>query len=277
MRNEWRAHADAVVCSTERAVLYFGIGPEEHPISEDGEAPEVAGLGAVDALQCVATARSRASEAVLGVLREDIWKHRLLPAANGATQLWILDSYVAHEAARELGKGRSDSDASPLTGASWLLRRAIDAGSKPLRVQLFTRLNPSEEHDAESLRKAVRQLFHSDLLSQVKLLQVWDWAPWGAGPKPATFMHQRVVRFGAHAVRLGNGTALFSGQRINVDEVCEPCRNETDTLFKKLEGNSTERMEWRRGDTEWSLARKTGSGFALGQTLAVLDAQGNEC
>lgn len=277
LRATWEPHADAVVCSTAKAVVEFGLTPEVHPITGDGTRPEVAGLGAVDALSTIATARDFACQRVAGELREDVWNARLRPAAQGCQNVTVLDAYVVHEAARQVARGRVDSVASPLTGLSWLLRRAASAARGQLKVRIYTRMRPTSEHSGQELSVALRQLFHTDQLRQCAWLQVWDWAPRPRAPDPGAYMHQRIVQFGPYAVRLGNGTALFNEQRINVDEACEPYRPETRSLFETIENAATARWEWRReAGSAWVRTTRGRSGaLTKPESLDVLDARGN--
>jgi hypothetical protein len=276
LRSDWKPHADAVVCTTAKAVVDFGLTPDIHPITDDGDRPEVAGLSAVDALSTIAAARQLACRRVIGELREDVWKARLQPAAHGCRELTVLDSFVVHQAARQLASGRVDSPASPLTGLSWLLRRAMTVADGQLKVRIYTRIRPTSEFTADELSTAVRQLFHRGLLTEFAWVQIWDWAPRRAAANPNTRMHQRVVQFGPCAVRLGNGTALFNDQRVTVDEACEPYRPETYSLFSAIEKAATARWEWRCVKTdEWVRTTRAGSGvLAHPEVLAVLDARG---
>jgi hypothetical protein len=88
-------------------------------------------------------------------------------------------------------------------------------------------------------------------------------------------MHQRLVQFGARAVRLGNGTALFARSVIETDEACDPYQFETASLFAEIEKQANARLEWgfaHRGI--WERAVREGpSGWRVVEQLPVINIE----
>jgi hypothetical protein len=274
MRTEWTPHTDVVVCATTHAVLAFGLGPEIHPKTTDGLSPEVLGTAAVDSIDAVDAARGIAATRVKGTLRDDVWKERLLTPATGARQLTILDSYIAHAAQRRIGMGFRDTRDEPLTGASWLLRKAGKVSDeRGLVVEIFTRLR-SPEHTLEDLLGSLRRMFHVDLLATLKRVRVLDVGP-APGGSPNAWTHQRIVQFDSVPIRLGNGTALFEDRRVAVDECCNIYEQDTDDLFRTLDSQKLRTLEWP-GLTRatWTLAEWRPQTHGVSRELDVLGRDG---
>lgn len=274
LRTAWADKADLLVCSSSQA-LELDIGTPGFPVSDDGGDPEVVGLNAFEASQRVLSAREIARGQIRGSLREDVWMERFRAVADEASVLSIVDPYLFVAAARALAAGKKDSRASPLTGASWLIRRAAEASSRRLTIRIYSNTAIPGEVTTEDQLSAVRSLLNTSILRLAKRVEVWDIRPGSFCRRPQELMHQRVVGFDRRGIILGYGAEMFAGQRVRVEETCSPYLLDLDALHAKLESSASFRMEWLPNDEDvWIRTRRDTKSKALvsDDQLAVIPA-----